>query len=975
MRLQKLVNILFVDWLERRRRHRRLARHTRLASRRIEMLEERRLLAFSIADVTVIEDVGTFAATVSLSSANTEDVSVNVATVGGTAVAGSDYVETSQVVTIPAGQTSVDVNITILADTKPENEQVFSLALSNPIGTTIDVSRAWITIIDDDASISGTKWDDIDGNGKFDPGESLVAGVTIYLDMNNNFKLDDGERTDVTDADGAYAFTSLLPDKYFVREVVPSGFEQTYPRPTPSISKILATLDASIAGNPSTVTSKIPNRFDFTEGVTGNMILDGSNDMFDSGNFLNTNLAKAIDYTGGVVTDGDGLFGAGSSYFTRKYDGLFVMSAQNIDITEFEITGNNGADRAGTASGSVIQIDNTYTAFVKQVSGTSDPSINHVILVPGDGSPQSQSFSTNTDSDQHLVTGLDGVDEIHYLLFASADGGVIEDSAIQLIASTFIGSAGLTTDAHYLPLSSGAVFSGHNFGNREIVPGSISGMKWSDLDQDGRRDGSEPGVAGWTIFLDTNRNGTLDADESSTLTNTNGHYAFTGLPYGDYRVAEVQQEGWEQTFPSGGGRNVTVGNGELVDGINFGNHELQLASISGTKWDDVNGNGARDRDESLVAGVTIYLDANNNRQFDDGELSEVTDAEGAYAFTGLVPDDYVVREVELGGFEQTFPTYGVPISEVLDRLDANFAEVTSRVPNRFDFSGGVTGNWIVDGGSDMFDYGNRLKTNLATYIDYTAGMIVSDSQFGVGSSYFTQKHPGLFAMSAKNIDIREFEIGGGAADGAGKADGTIIPLTNGFTAFVKRVYGSFQPSINHIILVPGDGSAQSQDFSSNTSSDYHRVSGLADVDQIHYLLVASSNGGFITDNEIQAIGEAFVEATGIYTGAYYVPLGSGELVTDRDFGNREIIRNEINGTKWNDLDQDGERDADEPGLAGWTIFLDANGNGDLDAGETSTLTNADGNYSFTGLTTGNYLVAEVQQIGWQKTFPSISAWA
>ena len=82
---------------------------------------------------------------------------------------------------------------------------------------------------------------------------------------------------------------------------------------------------------------------------------------------------------------------------------------------------------------------------------------------------------------------------------------------------------------------------------------------------------------------------------------------------------------------------------------------------------------------------------------------------------------------------------------------------------------------------------------------------------------------------------------------------------------------------------------------------------------------------------------------------------------------------EISGTKWHDLNGDGVRDAEEPGLEGWTIYLDANDNGELDDDETSTETDAEGNYSFTGLAAGTYTVAEVIQEGWQQTFPGKSA--
>lgn len=134
---------------------------------------------------------------------------------------------------------------------------------------------------------------------------------------------------------------------------------------------------------------------------------------------------------------------------------------------------------------------------------------------------------------------------------------------------------------------------------------------------------------------------------------------------------------------------VTFGKGERVTGIDFGNHELQPGSISGTKWNDVDGDGNRDAGESPVAGVTIYLDINGNGKLDDEELTDVTDADGAYEFTGLSPDVYMIRENVPSGFEQTFPPPSAPLSQVLADLDANYQAINSLIPSRFNFSGGA----------------------------------------------------------------------------------------------------------------------------------------------------------------------------------------------------------------------------------------------------------------------------------------------
>jgi hypothetical protein len=79
--------------------------------------------------------------------------------------------------------------------------------------------------------------------------------------------------------------------------------------------------------------------------------------------------------------------------------------------------------------------------------------------------------------------------------------------------------------------------------------GAIRGSDFDDVNADTVWDANEPGLARWRIFLDINSNGLLDSFEPSTLTGTDGSYAFKGLLPGTYNVAEVMQPGWRQTFP------------------------------------------------------------------------------------------------------------------------------------------------------------------------------------------------------------------------------------------------------------------------------------------------------------------------------------------------------------------------------------------------------------------------------------------
>ncbi len=89
-----------------------------------------------------------------LNQALSVDVSVNYQTRDNTAIAGKDYVETKDTVTIRAGKTSQTIGIEIIADDKSEKDEIFSLVLTNPSGANfpdgVQEIVATHTIIDDD---------------------------------------------------------------------------------------------------------------------------------------------------------------------------------------------------------------------------------------------------------------------------------------------------------------------------------------------------------------------------------------------------------------------------------------------------------------------------------------------------------------------------------------------------------------------------------------------------------------------------------------------------------------------------------------------------------------------------------------------------------------------------------------------------------------------------------------------------------
>ncbi|OYP36019.1 hypothetical protein CGZ80_09700 [Rhodopirellula sp. MGV] len=90
-----------------------------------------------------------------------------------------------------------------------------------------------------------------------------------------------------------------------------------------------------------------------------------------------------------------------------------------------------------------------------------------------------------------------------------------------------------------------------------VALGSISGVVWNDSNEDGLRQTEEPGLAGWTVYIDANDNGMLDSGEVTRTTNSSGEYEFDNLRPGTYVIAEVVEGGFSQTFPGAAGASDT----------------------------------------------------------------------------------------------------------------------------------------------------------------------------------------------------------------------------------------------------------------------------------------------------------------------------------------------------------------------------------------------------------------------------------
>jgi hypothetical protein len=124
-------------------------------------------------------------------------------------------------------------NDTIVVPPEPELTRIPRLYLSTPVVPLRD--RLAVALIEQVGgtsavgAISGKLFADLNGDGQYQPGKPPLAGRMVFLDLNNNGILDEGEPVAVTNSNGEYSFSGLSLRTYQVRQILASGDVQTLP--------------------------------------------------------------------------------------------------------------------------------------------------------------------------------------------------------------------------------------------------------------------------------------------------------------------------------------------------------------------------------------------------------------------------------------------------------------------------------------------------------------------------------------------------------------------------------------------------------------------------------------------------------------------------------------------------------------------------------------------------------------------------
>ena len=765
-----------------------------------------------------------------------------------------------------------------------------------------------------------------DENGdNVDNGEPGVAGATVeLLDAAGNVV-----GTTTTDADGNYRFDDLDAGDYSVRFQSPDDVAG-------SEGKVFVDADA---GGDDTVDSDVING----DGSTGTVTVVAGETTSDVD-------AGIVDPAGSVIR---------GTVFCDEDD---------------TSTQNNG--EAGVA-GVTVTLSNGQTA-VTDANGNYE----FTGLPAGD---YTVTFPTEFEGKTLVDSNVGGDDTIDSDAVDNGDG----------TATTGTISLGIND------------VSDENDAGIEVVDtgdASIAGRVFCD-DNNNDVDDGEPGVGGVTVTL---------SNGMTTVTDANGNYEFTGLPAGDYTVTFPSvvdgktlvdsNVGGDDTIDSdavdNGDGTATTGTisleiGERSEDNDAGIEDPGTASVGNLVFLDENGNGVFDDGEGLVAGATVeLLNA-------DGTVvaTQVTGDDGEYCFEGLDAGVYSVQFTAPDGSGLVFTSEGAAADDAVNNdSDADSSGAT----DQFELSIGeeekdIDAGLVDPAGSVIRGTVFCDEDDTSTQNNGEAGVAgvtvtLSNGQTAVTDANGNYEFTGLPAGDYTVTFPTEFEgktlvdsnVGGDDtidSDAVDNGDGTAT--TGTISLGVNDVSENNDAGIED----PGTAAITGRYFCDENDNDVDDGEpGIAGATVT--LLDANGNPTGLTTTTDTNGNYSF---TGLLAGTYAVafaaeasgksfvalddPDGNGDDTNDSDVdpftGTTAPITVAIGETSENN-----DAGVEDPGTAalGDTVFIDANGNGQQDAGEVGvegvqvelidvnggpsqfTTTDENGMYLFDNLDAGDYQV-------------------
>ena len=495
------------------------------------------------------------------------------------------------------------------------------------------------------------------------------------------------------------------------------------------------------------------------------------------------------------------------------------------------------------------------------------------------------------------------------------------------------------------------VVSEVDFGFNQAGLNTISDTFWFDANADGVLDPAESGIAGVTVDL-INAAGDVVA---SSVSDANGDVVFTGLEDGDYQLrvtdnADVLGDLNETTLEAVNAISdvVSVAGGVTDDQDSFGYNNPGL--ISGSVYNDENNDSNQDPGEAGIVDqlVRLSVDSDNNGTFETVVATQVVQGDGSYEFDGLPPGSYEVVVLNSGGLGTQTED---PDPAIDDTTTVTLGVGESSVENDFGY----------------FDTAGLFDLSGTVFLDPNRNGVEDPAEVGI---------PGVTLSAVVPLPTIEVINGRLDIDGNGVTNNADDGTYNGLTVINGRLDLNNDGAVNGLddgLL--GDirviNSFIDTNFDNSTSAANRVDDDLTLTDRFIGTTTTDANGDYEFSGLVPGDYEVAVTDTAAVLGGYDITSGLDVLgativaadVTDVDFGYiLEEATGGISGEVFVDEDNDGFADPSEENFAGVDVFICSSPVASEPCNAASpefldqTVTDANGEYQFTGLPAGDYLI-------------------
>ena len=496
------------------------------------------VLSISPATVSVDEDGGSVTFTVTRTTGSDGAVAVDFATANGTATAGSDYTAQTGTLNFADGETSQTITVAITDDAIDENDETFTVAISNATGgaTLGTVTTSTATIVDNDVDpvlVPGTL--------SIAPASTSVneGAGTVTFTVNRTGGSDGAVSVDFATANGTATAGADYVAQSDTLNFADGVISQTI--------TVAITDDADDEANEN-FTVSISNA---TGGATLGTVTSSTATIIDNDDANPVNQPPSSDPVTVAATEDIAATFTSATLLANASAG---EADQTVSITNVPASSIEGGTLALNAAGGVNYTPaadfNGSDSFSVTITDTGSPAESATFTVTVNVASVNDSPVANNDS----ASAARGFPTAIAVLANDNAGPANEDQALTVVAASSSqgdvvinanGTLTFTSDASFLGTATINYTIADSDGAQDtavatvtvtdFVPVTLSGLIFidnADPVRDGILNGNDVAIGGVQVRLLSSSGITI----ASVISALDGSYSFTDVAPGDYTV-------------------------------------------------------------------------------------------------------------------------------------------------------------------------------------------------------------------------------------------------------------------------------------------------------------------------------------------------------------------------------------------------------------------------------------------------------